>query len=228
MFFLTIPGFPSYWLSGATSRGPISVRHSQGPSFRLRYTRQQMPSGSFPRYLQLRYIPFSKRAAVSPRFRRSILRISGAPFLSACVRSPGIIRFAGFVSRVMITQRPAECNMRGRTVFFMGPAGHGTGSGMIEWHMAAWLYAQLGEPTVQVIKLPVHVFVFRIIQRICGTGFSVPAESRFLLCDGRKEEKTGDAFFRTAYNARCTSPGAVTAVIDTLKIQNYNRHNVWR
>ena len=71
--------------------------------------------------------------------------------------------------------------------------------------MAAWLYAQLGEPTVLVIRLPVHVFVFRIIQRISGTGFSVPAESRFLLCDGRKEEKTGDAFFRTAYNARCTS-----------------------
>lgn len=72
------------------------------------------------------------------------------------------------------------------------------------------------------------VFVFRIIQRISGTGFSVPAESRFLLCDGRKEEKTGDAFFRTAYNARCTSPGAVTAVIDTLKIHNYNKHDVWR
>ena len=87
----------------------------------------------------------------------------------------------------------------------MGPAGHGTGSGRIEWHMAAWLYAQLGEPTVQAIRLPVHVFVFRIIQRISGTGFSVPAESRFLLCDGRKEEKTGDAFFRTAYHARCTS-----------------------
>ena len=83
-------------------------------------------------------------------------------------------------------------------------------------------------PLFKFIKLPVHVFVFRIIQRISGTGFSVPAESRYLLCDSRKEEKTGDAFFRTAYNARCTSPGAVTAVIDTLKIQNYNRHDVWR
>ena len=48
---------------------------------------------------------------------------------------------------------------------------------------------------VKPLKISNHSNLFPYMKRI-------PAESRFHLCDGRKEKKTGSAFFRTAYDAQ--------------------------